>query len=202
MTSVIQLEHLGEPLLKGILETSEAVRELVLSRNLIDKEAVLCEIPLAYWNNQKFDGAHRIDVAILNTSAASCVALELKLGLSRMASGEFTRRFLSGTSSSHKNTRVKGSMISILERLSMDSSSESTYAERRGERILVDSVWVLVIRRQVLEKWRTSTPPSLSKKCQIVAFEEIVESYGDRNTFNKLVSNLVVGDYYREWLSA
>jgi hypothetical protein len=200
VTIALQLEHVGEPLVSQMLKTSKQARQTLLARDLATAEEVCCELPLSEWNARQFDGAHRIDVAILDRTQLKCEAVELKLGHARMTSGAFNIRFLSGTSSSHGNRRVKGSMVSILERLSTDSSNQPIEARSNGRRYIVQRNWTLVIRKRVFEKWQQATTPQLSRSCRIVLFEDVVESYRGEKTFNKLVSELIRGDYYQEWL--
>ncbi len=202
MTTVVQLEHVGEPLLTKMYESSGAVRKELLGEEVQAYQSAKHEVPLKSWNGRIFDGVHRIDVAALDSEAASCVAIELKLGLSRMSNAAFTKRFLAGTSSSHAGKRVKGSMVSVLERLSDESANVPIYAEYEGRRCTLARQWVLVVRAQVANQWSRGERPALSSYCRLVVFEDLVEVFGGRQRFNQVVASLLAGDYYAEWVRA
>ncbi len=202
MSSVVQLEHVGEPLVAAMFNTSVEVREALLGPHRATFHTATHEVPLKSWNGRIFDGTHRIDVAVRGSAVSSCLAVELKLGLSRMTATAFNKRFLEGTSPSHFAKRVKGSMVSVLERLSEESGDCPIYAELDGYQCSVEKNWVLVVRAKVAEQWSRKGKPELSDCCSLVVFEHIVEVYGGSARFNQAVSNLLDGDYYDEWLHA
>ena len=127
--------------------------------------------------------------------------MELKQGLSRMSAREFSSRYLQECATSHNNTRIKGSMISILERNWFDGTDFPLKVKIREKLIPVSKNWTLVVREKAAAKWASSFKPALSSRCKLVVFEELVRCYGSATDFNILVQELVSGDYYHEWIN-
>jgi hypothetical protein len=197
---ILKLEHVGEQLIAQMLVHSATARDLV-SGDSDFHYAVDPEAPLWQWCGRRFDGAHRLDIGLFDLSARRCIAVEAKLGLTRMSAREFTRRFLNGCGTSHEGRRIKGSVISILERKLPGAEYEPIEVVRDGKTYVLDSPWTLIVRDEILEAWSRSERPPLSEKCRILSLQRIVESFGDKESFNNLVTDLVKGDYYEQWFS-
>jgi hypothetical protein len=100
--SILKLEHVGEQLIAQMLVHSATARDLV-SGDSDFHYAVDPEAPLWQWCGRRFDGAHRLDIGLFDLSDRRCIAVEAKLGLTRMSAREFTRRFLNGCGTSHES---------------------------------------------------------------------------------------------------
>ena len=116
---MLELSHVGEILISEILTRSLEARQVLRSAGCAISENLVI-VPEVRPNNcgpLAFDGTHRIDVAVLDLDTRICFPFEAKLGLDRLSKNEFSKRFLNQCGTSHKDTRVRGSMISILERM-------------------------------------------------------------------------------------
>ncbi len=200
MSSSIKLEHIGEDLVSSMLRVSDSVQRHVLGRSLTDKSEIVCELPLDNWCDRIFDGAHRIDVAVIEGEA--CFPIELKLGLSRMGATTFSSRFLTSVSTSHHDTRIKGGMISILDRRWEGRENDVIEVKATPEKIQLVRPWTLVVRKEVAQNWSNTSTPNLSRYCRVVVLEDLVSMFGSPNDFNYLVGKLVAGDYYNKWFVA
>jgi hypothetical protein len=181
-----------------MLESSSEVRNLVLGD--VKGFDFFPEIRLNKCGSLIFDGVHKVDVSALSSESYTCIAIEVKLGLDRLSKNEFNKRFISNCGTSHLETRVKGSMISILEgRLPEQCTGNLsvTYSFKAYE---LRESWVLICREKVIKNWDERGYPNLSKNCKIVCFESLVELYGGKERFNLLVSDLLDHDYYNEWM--
>lgn len=197
---MLELYHIGEALLANMLSESAAVRRYVVPQ-LGSNCKFQTEVNLQPVNDLIFDGTSRVDVAAVDQDASICVPIEAKLGNSRMSAGEFNKRFLQQLQTSHNDNRVKGSMVSVLERkferiFSVDVPV-SIRIEQRQARLSRD--WVLVVRREVLNKWNHGGHPDLSAHCTVLTFEDIVSRYGGPTALNNLVRRKLPTDFYSEW---
>ena len=194
---MIKLSHIGEPLLAEMITRSAAVRERL---NLHPDINAVPEVQLASCGCYGFDGAHKVDVALFSPNTTGCMAIEAKLGLDRLGGRTFASRFLEGCGLSHNNTRIKGNMISILERRFPSVCCDKEILLRHmGVEFKLSEKWILIIRQQVLDRWRRTGHPQLSEACTVVSFESLVSAYGGRSEFNNLVGSLVSMDYFSEW---
>lgn len=200
---MIELSHIGEVLLSKILEGSFVARELCFKNGLELSNEIdfVPEIRLNKCGQLIFDGVHKVDVSVLDRVRGVCVPIEAKLGLDRLSKNEFERRFLNDCETSHNNTRVKGSMISVLERRlpprCFGSDLSVTY---NGQEFKLTNEWILICRQAVIDRWRMNGRPNFSFNCRVVSFEELARNYGDAVKFNELVSSLLVKDFYAEWV--
>ena len=161
----------------------------------------LPELPLSPIGTISFDGAHKIDVAVPIPSTKECIAIEMKLGETGLGKSTFENKFLKGCElSSHKATRVNGSMIAILERKlpTQFGPPPLTVSYNGAEHRLLTS-WVLIIRQRVIDSWKRTGNPALSANCVLLSFEEVATAFGNRGSFNCLVSELIEEDYYEAW---
>lgn len=199
---MIQLSHIGEELLAQMLSDSDSVRSSLFGGYVSSPQPSIF-VPELRLNNVGalgFDGVHKIDVAALNLETGICYPIEAKLGFERLGRNEFEKRFLGECGTSHGNTRVKGSMIAILEgKLPHSYTGQQLTVSWEGQQFTVSPLWVLVARKSVIAKWKESQPPRLSSNCQVIEFENLVEAYGSASEFNSLVGRLVNVDYFKEW---
>lgn len=199
---MIQLSHIGEELLAQMFADSEKVRNLACHGHISSSQTVsiVPELRLNSCGPLGFDGVHKIDVAVLNHETSICYPIEAKLGFDRLGEKEFEKRFLGKCGTSHGNTRVKGSMISILERKLPEACiGINLSVSWEGKTFTVSPSWGLVARKQVIDRWKKSQPPQLSNNCSVIEFESLVAGFGSSNEFNSLVSRLINIDYFKEW---
>ena len=199
---MIQLSHIGEELLARMFSDSEEVRSFACGGYVSSSQnnAFVPELRLNNCGALGFDGAHKIDVAALNPETGICYPIEAKLGFDRLGRNEFEKRFLGECETSHGNTRVKGSMISILERkLPQDCNGQELTVSWEGRKFTVSLFWSLVARKAVIDKWKEFKAPRLSDRCQVIEFESLVAVYGSSSEFNSLVGHLINIDYFTEW---
>ncbi len=148
-----------------------------------------------------FDGAHGVDVLCRGPGSLG-LALEAKLGLDRMARGEFRKRFLAPVSlTTHSSRRFKGSMVAILNYRALQTGE--LLPLRTGAPNSLDLVpdWFLVIRREVWnERWKKGKAcPPLAPNAHVTIFEDIVQRHGDAKSFDALVHRLVGNDFFEAW---
>ncbi len=200
MATEIQLHHIGEVVLAGLL------RELH-KRGDLDAESSLhtdCRLaavvgqakigqPLFFdpnvqleaieINHEKllFDGVHGADVLCRGPGSLG-LALEAKLGLDRMARGEFRKRFLAPASlTSHTSRRFKGSMVAILNYRALQTGELLPLRPAAPNSVDLVPDWFLVIRREVWnERWKKGKAcPPLAPNAHVTIFEDIVRRHGD-----------------------
>jgi hypothetical protein len=203
---MIKPTHIAEYLIAEMYNRSQEVRALFRARlsSVISFPGVSVAIPnlqLATCDHFRFDGAHKIDIAILDKAHSSCIPCEAKLGNDRLGKTQFEKRFMEPCRMSHKNTRIAGSMIAIFERKlpipCLDSPIKVSHEEKDYQ---VTSPWVLILRKAIHDSWTRRGKPSLSKGCIHISFENIVEAFGGKAPFNSLVGELVSFDYYDTWM--
>lgn len=203
---MIELTHIGEALLAEMFNRSPAVKRLIADKTKIDRlltdgSFAVPEVPLSTCGDFRFDGAHRIDVALASRGDPDCLAIESKLGESRMGAKTFDSRFLKQCGTSHGGTRITGSMVSILDgNLPNESAGKDIKAAYEDLEFRLRKRWVLVVRQSVLNSWLNSAIPRLSERCVIISFEEIAGMFGGGDQFNNLVKEIIEADYYQLWL--
>ncbi|SFP33092.1 hypothetical protein SAMN03084138_01954 [Enterovibrio norvegicus DSM 15893] len=199
---MLELSHIGEDLICRIINHSEACKAHIC-RSLGISNAVIAvpELSLDTCSGFRFDGTHRVDVCLLDRGSLTCFPIEAKLGTSRLSRTEFGNRFLQPCKTSHKDTRISGSMISVLERnlpvQCIDNELAVTY---EGQRYDLSVKWGLVVREKVSENWKKNGYPNTSKSCEVLIFEELIDILGSAELFNEHVSSLLALDYHKEWI--
>lgn len=203
---MIQLSHIGELLLTKMINRSPAVKELLIQNTMSislkgEKFVAVPEVQLSRFEAYGFDGAHKLDVALLLSETGKCLGLEAKLGIERLDRREFDKRFLKDCGTSHGDSRISGSIIAILEGM-LPNRRENPKLMVKHQQIEYELLpkWILVVRNRILDYWSRFGRPSLSKNCHILSFEKIVGEFGGRGLFNSLVRDLLEGDYYGEWI--
>jgi len=203
---VINLSNIGEILLSEMINRSHAVQELLTQSisfiSLTEKEFIAVpEAQLNRFEKYGFDGAHKLDVALLFGNTRKCLGLEAKLGIERLNRREFDKRFLMECGTSHGKSRISGSIIAILEgKLPNRRESSRIIVKHQQTEYELLPTWILVVRNRILNDWSRLGRPSLSDHCHILPFEKIVGNFGGRDLFNSLVREILEGDYYREWI--
>ncbi|WP_197068529.1 hypothetical protein [Photobacterium gaetbulicola] len=137
----------------------------------------------------------------MNTNTKICFPIEAKLGLERLSRNEFAKRFMKSCKTSHDDTRVAGSMISILERkLPAQCINQELHVTYQGQKYVLSEKWGLIARSATHSKWRSNGFPSLSLNCKHLAFEDLASSYGDKGAFNNLVTEILQIDFHKQWV--
>jgi len=202
---MIKPTHIAECLIAEMYNRSPDVRALFAEQlgrtiSLSDGSTAIPNLQLTTCGPFRFDGAHKIDIAVLDKATFSCVPCEAKLGNDRLGKTDFEKRFLGSCRTSHKNTRIAGSMIAILERkLPSPCLNYPVFVNHEGKDYRVISPWVLILRKTVCDSWTKYGAPLLSPACIHISFEAIVRALGGKVRFNSLVGELVNFDYYETW---
>ena len=205
---MIQLTQIGQRLLAEMLGRSPAVMQALVQAAWSSTPAriptelrAVADLQLTACGKFGFDGAHKINVAILAPTIHDCLAVETRLGLDRLGQRDFDKRFLQPCTGSHKNSRVAGSMIAILERKLPDPDERhAVQTEHAGETYRVRPRWALVVRQRTLDDWQAHGRLALSENCVPLSFESLVAALGGRDPFNALVADLLPRDYYAAWI--
>ena len=190
---MIRLTHIAENLIAEMYNRSAPVRQLFINNlhtsdiNHADSIAVP-ELQLSECGQYKFDGAHRIDVAILDKDKCACIPCEVKLGKERLGKSEFEKRFLRSCRTSHEGRRIAGSMLAILDgKLPVSCQHSPVLTNFKGKAYELSALWFLIVRRNTLKSWEQNGRPPLSSNCITIVFEDLVDSFGGAKEFNTLV---------------
>lgn len=211
----VQLSHIGEDVIAEILNSLAKRQELsrvvcaISARSFADDiqesglgESVVFRADdalLVVRNGEReyaCDGEQKVDV--LCAGAASAIALEAKLGETRVGSSEFRKRFCGQCRTSHFESRLSGSMVAVLERnLPFDGPSD-LIANIGDDKWVLARPWWLVVRQSVVEKRRkTKDVPVTSAR--ILVFDSLAQVYGSRQQFDQLVQRVVGSDFAGRW---
>jgi hypothetical protein len=143
------------------------------------------------------DGEQKVDVLCAGQSNA--IAFEAKLGVERMGSAEFHRRFCTPCEKSmHADDRISGSMVAVLERSLPFKSDFNLVAQTGFGCWQVTPAWWLVLRQSVVTKWRKAGRVPV-KSARITSFESLARLYGSRQQFDLLVQRVVGLDFASKW---
>jgi hypothetical protein len=199
VTTVLSPHHMGEALVAELLHrlgtsiedlravdphsgTKQPIKRLVSSFAGASPVAVRANAPLdALSSSVCFDGMHDIDCAI--EFDTSVVALELKLGATRLRLEEFRERFADKAPRlTHGGRRISGSMVAILDHNGDDVAKTKLTLRSGGKPI--QQQWGLVVARQTMNTWSDNVRASVSfalgvqHLCAIIALEDIAEAVG------------------------
>lgn len=205
---MIELSQIGERLLAAMINRSVPLQDFLAEQSPAVAEArgaIVAEpdARLQRCGKYDFDAAHQLDVALFLGKAKPCLGIEAKLGDEELLKTPFEKRFLKGCGTSHGGSRIAGSMISILEgKLPEDCDRANVVVERQGTIHKLLPTWFLIVRKRTLDAWLASGRPDFSRHCIVLTFEALASRYGDRDSFNALVRELVDGDYHRAWVDA
>lgn len=143
------------------------------------------------------DGAQKVDV-LCGSSGQWAVPFELKLGEERLRTSEFQSRFLRGCSTSHAGSRLKGTMISVLDRRFSASDAAVLRASLSTGAWEVVRPWWMVVRKVIWLRWAQTGIPSLTNG-RFLVLEKVVQEFGGEEAFKGLVRELVCGNFFNEW---
>ncbi|NUQ72765.1 MAG: hypothetical protein HUU21_04340 [Polyangiaceae bacterium] len=213
-----ELTHIGEALVAEMLQRIATRRDLMMLRcehsgtSLGDDVAALDPSSAPRFipeggrveashagGTAMCDGEQRIDV--LCAGRTSALAMELKLGETRLSPGAFASRFLCPcTTSRHAPPRISGKMPAVLERL-LPSPFETLHAVIGAERYALANHWWLVLRAKVWNSWakRAAGSPLPTRLARVLLLENVVRVYGGADPFDDLVRELVGSDFAAKW---
>ena len=212
----IELSHIGEDLIAEMLRSIAQRQELsrvvcaVSGRSLADdirdgslgqqlsfraEDATL----IVQYDGDRYacDGEQKVDV--LCAGEGHAIALEAKLGETRLAPNVFRQQFCGCcVQSKHSNPRLSGSMIAILERSLPFAGAPSLTAEVEGTQWTLAQPWWLVVRKSVLNRWQKANDIPV-KSARILVFDALVQVYGSRQQFDQMVQRAVGADFAERW---
>ena len=161
------------------------------------RELAACEVRFEPFGGRSFDGASRVDV-VVRLRRDRAVPFELKLGSTRLNKARINDEWLAACQPSHNDRRWKGNVMAILDRRFPVPVPDELIANIEGERITLTRTWFLITRRQTVKAWRTS-PPDFGEHVRFLAFEDVIQSFGGQNAFNRMVREMLDFDFYSEW---
>jgi hypothetical protein len=142
------------------------------------------------------DGAQKVDV--LCTGNGNAIAIESKLGETRMTPAAFRKRFCDCCApSKHSSPRVNGSMVAVLER-NLPFEDTTLVAKIDGTRWTVAKPWWLVVRQSVFNGWQDPAQLPI-KSGRILLFDSLARIYGSRRQFDQMVQRVVGVDFAGRW---
>lgn len=167
------------------------------------------EVGLDKYAGRAFDGAARVDTVVALTDKLA-VPFELKLGTARLTKSRVDNEWLAECRLSHgtySTPRWSGNMMAILERNFKDVTDVHELVARvqvgslpEPKAFVLTRDWFVVARRSVVNRWRRD-PPKFSPRVKLLAFEDVVDAFGGKPAFNRLVESLLNIDFYDEWLA-
>lgn len=160
-------------------------------------ELAACEVRFEKFGGRAFDGASRVDV-VVRLGRDRAVPFELKLGSTRLNKARINGEWLAPSQPSHDDQRWKGNMMAILDRRFSEPVPDELIVKVEGERLTLTRTWFVITRRQTLKAWKTS-PPGLAEHVRFRAFEDVVQSFGGQNAFNRMVREMLDFDFYSKW---
>jgi hypothetical protein len=145
----------------------------------------------------QFDGAHAVDLFCRGENGRG-LAFEAKLGLDRLSSADFNRRFLAGVSvTGHTPARVKGNMVSILNYRAIGALEPLDLRTTAPKAELADP-WAMVTREAVCQRWLLQQP-RLSETAHWFSFDRIAADFGGAVEFDDLVKQIVGDGFFGAW---
>lgn len=159
------------------------------------------ECKLARHHGYIFDGASRVDV-VLWIRPTLAVAIELKLGATRLTKTRIDDEFLHDCGTSHNESRIAGNMMAILDRrFGCIAPADGLSVEIGDARVPLSRDWFIVTRQSVLDKWVGDARPNFSPNTSCVTIGTLVTAFGGKPRFNDLVRELLAIDYFDEWVN-
>lgn len=146
------------------------------------------------------DGEQSVDV--LCVAGGKAVAIEAKLGTSRVTPSEFQKRFCVPCEvSRHADRRLRGNMIAVLQRSFADACPRPGEVSCRinGHCTTLSTTWWLFLGRSVITQWRkTNQAAFLGPDARVADFDKLVQRYGF-NRFDALVGRIIGDGFCRRW---
>lgn len=211
----IKLSHIGEDLIAEMLDSLAKRQELSRVTCVISGQSLTDDIRdgnlgdtigfrpddatltvqnggLAY----ACDGEQTVDV--LCTGGHRAIAFEAKLGETRMGSSVFRKRFCVRCEKSHSDSRIRGSMIAVLERSLPFDGTLNLVANVKDAHWTLATPWWLVVRQNIVDKWQKAKDIPVPS-ARILVFDTLVQTYGSRQQFDHLVQRVIGSDFAGRW---
>jgi hypothetical protein len=205
----VALTHVGEAVISTMIDSMRwEFIELCGLAGRADKaffsdktrRLVYTNTKLATYGGLNFDGASCVDIFV-RVKENLGVPFELKLGETRLTKSRIDEEWLSGCEPSHKGKRWKGNMMSILERkFPASPERDGLKACPNGVEIPLTQEWFIIARSWIIESWTGAARPDFGPNVHLISFEAIVEKFGGKESFNKMVSNLLNFDFHSSWV--
>jgi hypothetical protein len=203
----LSLSHMAEDIFASMINhTREPFLELTGLKAIADPvfvhavpELATCEVGFEPVCGRAFDGASRVDV-IVRLRPGVATAFELKVGTTRVTKTRVDDEWLRPCVPSHADRRWRGNVMAVLERRFDGVSVETLRVRSHTERLALIQPWFFVARRCVLRAWKHN-PPRFSAAVRQIAFEDVVDAFGNEETFNGLVRGMLAINYYKEWIA-
>ena len=205
----VSLSHFGETLVaRMVSELRGDFLDLCKLNGSADKgflanghEIAFRERPLLPYGGIGFDGASRVDL-VVRLSKDEGTPFEIKLGATRLSKTRIDEEWLSGCDFSHGGKRFRGNMMSILERKFPKGVLLDDLRIEIAEKapLKLTPTWFVIAKNSVLRSWRGKDRPAFSNRVRLLPFEDIVDRYGGKKRFNKVVEELLSFDYYDQWV--
>jgi len=209
ITMPISLSHLGEVI---VAEMAERKREAMIHAlgltNCADLHHVrgiekfaFSECKIAKHHGFIFDGASRVDVALW-IQPQLAIALELKLGETRLTKTRIDDEFLIDCRLSHNKSRIAGNMMAILDRrFGNFAPPDGLSVELGSKAVTLSRDWFVVTRQCVLDRWGGDARPNFSANTKCTTIQGLADAFGGREPFNALVGKLLDIDYFDTWVN-
>jgi len=206
----IELFHIGEILIAEMLSRVSARRQLHQVSCAVTGINLASELGAAsaeFFANQALvkvhsgkqtyscDGAQKIDILCVGEERA--IAIEAKLGETRMSRSAFLERFCgSCENAGHRDPRIKGNMIALLDR-QFPFKSGQICASLGNRSLTIAEHWWLVVRESVWINWASISP---LRSARILVFEQLARvSCRTACEFDDLVLQVVGNDFADRW---
>lgn len=205
----ISLSHLGEVVVAEMADRKRCETVDALGLTEMADLNHICSIKrfahhesrLARHQKYIFDGASRVDV-VLWIQKNLAVALELKLGETRLTKTRVDGEFLTVCRPSHNDSRLAGNMIAILDRRFGDLAPKDGLSVQFGDTVVsLARDWFIVTRQSVLDRWIGDDRPEFSPNTKCIAIGTLVHAFGGKSSFNALVAELLDIDYFDSWVN-
>lgn len=213
----VQLTHIGEDIVAAMLNSLAERQELCQVKCLRSGVSMADDIQdqkvggspsflaedatlIVCHDNCRYacDGEQKVDV--LCAGGDHAIAIEAKLGETRMTPAEFKKRFcVPCDKSTHADARLRGSMIAVLERaLPFDEPPTSEIVANIAQaQWTLARPWWLVVRQSVANKWNGIFP--VGENARILVFDSLAQTYGTRQQFDQLVQRVLGTDFAGRW---
>lgn len=212
----VELTHLGEDLVAALLESlsqrnalstvvcavsgrplSQDVHEVGLGDSFHFSANDANAVVQIGERSFSCDGEQKVDVLCAGSTTA--IAFEAKLGLERMGTAEFGKRYcMPCEQSRHADDRISGSMVAVLERSLPFEDPCNLVARIQSQEWQVARPWWLVLRQRIVDRWLKSGVLPV-RSARILSFDALAESYGSMEEFDQLVQRVVGTGFSDRW---
>ncbi len=194
------LPYIGEFILKEMIEKEP---DFLLKKFNIKKEDIKIHHQIElYHKDFIFDSMAKIDLGI-EVNDSIIYPIEVKLGHTGLHKSNINEKLEKKLSfSNHKDMRVKGNMLAILNR-NFDNKlkipNNILHATINNNRYKISEKWIIIAFEHIISNWEKNKP-DFNDKVIFIKFESLVNNFG-KDKFNKLVQNKFINiDFYEKWI--